>query len=273
MINYNINIKFPELDGTLSEINESNEMQSIQYLSTNQILQIIAQSFINKLNENPESISISGLSRVAFTGDYYDLANHLIPPPDDMIENNANAYETDINNTDNRILKSLKPIAFTGEYEDLFNKPTNLYNFLDLPRFLNSEINEQNSQKFFNLCTESNYIFELEKFKDENNLLLKDAIKNMMISYYNDLKAFGFHSGAGIKIFILNVKEKDNNILDPSLIQLDFITLNQTNFNNNDNNIDTDSAAIEQLNNISISLRSGSLFFDYKNNIIYCKLI
>lgn len=226
------------------------------------------------LDVSANNSSINGLARIAISGNYEDLNNAPALPED--TENNSKAYYT-INEgetNEERKIKSFNLISFTGDYNDLSNKPNNLYIFLNLQNFSNIILPSENL-KLQTLGESNNYILDFNHFQNSNNILLSDAIKTLATYYYNYSKecviinTLRRYNIINIKRTLLN-NDEDN----VSLISMDYIAFNNNNYETiryNGNSFD-ETVAAQQLDDLIITKQTGTLFFDYQNNVIYCKI-
>lgn len=221
-------------------------------------------SNLPNLNASANNSSISGLANVALSGNYEDLNGAPELPEDDIAYNIINEGETN----ESKSIKPLKLIAFTGNYNDLDTKPSHLKNILNLSNFLDST----NNAILSNFGQTNEFIMNFNTLK-ENNIYLNQVIKILVdkfLTYGNEIVFINSNK----RYDIINVyRELDSN-LEVSLIIMDYIGFNNTNYldirYNGDNFTSEIASEINQ--NLSIQQQQGTFIFDYKNNIIYCKL-
>lgn len=211
-----------------------------------------------------------------FSGYYSDLNDAPILPED--IGDDREAYYT-INEgeiDEERKIKPLKLVAFTNDYNHLNNKPNNLYTFLNLQNFSNTILPAESS-KIQTLGENNIFILNFKGFKNNNNYLLSEAIKNLVINYYNYSKEFVIINAIRrYKVLNINRILLDDNENNISLISMDYVMFNNNNYTNirynNSNNDFNGTIAEDQLSNLQITPQIGTLIFDYQNDVIYCKI-
>lgn len=211
-----------------------------------------------------------------FSGNYEDLNGAPVLPED--IGDNREAYYT-INEgeiDEERKIKPLKLVAFTNDYNHLNNKPNNLYTFLNLQNFSNTILPTESS-KIQTLGENNVFILNFKGFKNNNNYLLSEAIKNLVTNYYNYSKEFIImNSIRRYKILNINRILLDDNENNISLISMDYVAFNKNNYidiqYDNSNNDFNGTIAENQLSNLQITPQIGTLIFDYQNDVIYCKI-
>lgn len=210
-----------------------------------------------------------------FSGNYEDLNGAPSLPKD--IENNSKAYYT-INEgetNEERKIKPLQLISFTNDYNDLNHKPNHLNNIINVSIFSNSNISNQENEKMLSLGQENAYILNFMGFKNDQEILLSNVLLETINNYINYGKEIIIVNSINrYKIININRTLSNANELTPAFITLDFISFNENNYTSiqySGNSFD-ETEAQNQLSNLTITSKTGTLVFDYINDVIYCKI-
>lgn len=210
-----------------------------------------------------------------FSGNYEDLNGAPALPED--TGNNSKAYYTinegEIN--EERKIKPLQLISFTNDYNDLNHKPNHLNNIINVSIFSNSNISNQENEKMLSLGQENAYILNFMGFKNDQEILLSNVLLETINNYINYGKEIIIVNSINrYKIININRTLLNANELTPAFITLDFISFNENNYTSiqySGNSFD-ETEAQNQLSNLTITSKTGTLVFDYINDVIYCKI-
>lgn len=211
-----------------------------------------------------------------FSGNYNDLNGAPALPED--TDNQSEAYYTANIGTpaEKRKIKALKLVAFTNSYNSLDHKPAHLNDVINLTTFSNLNLSNLNNNKILTLGQNNEYILNFSGFQNNDGNSLSTILLTVINNHINYGKEIIIiNSNYRYKIININRSLLDDNELNPSVITLDYISFNNNNYNTIRYEGDSfdESKAQEQLEDLMITATiTGTLIFDYINDVIYCKI-
>lgn len=228
------------------------------YTQTSNFSNVAFSGSYNDLNNKP--IDIEGqrqnFAKIAFTGEYSDLGHPL------TIENVTNQVLTEISS-------QLGKYAYSEELD--FNDITNINTkyIIDFTNYISDNPSSE-ELKLNTLCDSNDYIIGFKNLKYEN-IFLYSLLLDLADNYYSSLYKIKFYN-LNNNYNIIDIKKIETNNTDEFYIKVDFESNIIDNFNIYiGTNFDA-SVAAQELDNLTISKTYGYLIFDYKNDVIYCKI-